>query len=98
MRYNRFVFRVPAHVTRESYLISLLSKRGTISSTSVFGVLPSEVTPVAQFYTHRFQCYSFSDESERTCSTFAIEGSFRVSNNDMHSSAILRCTENYAKS
>ena len=32
-----------------THTTSRLSRRGTISSTSVFGVLPSAVTPVAQF-------------------------------------------------
>ena len=31
-------------------MTSLSSRRGTISSTSVFGVLPSAVTPVAQHW------------------------------------------------
>ena len=33
----------------ETYMTSRLSNSGTISSTSVFGVLPSAVNPVEQF-------------------------------------------------
>jgi len=37
------------HLLLMTYMTSLLSRSGTISSTNVFGVLPCGVNPVEQF-------------------------------------------------
>lgn len=49
--------RQPLHFKDETrtYTTSRLSRIGTISSTRCFGVLPSDVRPVAQFYKDRDQ-------------------------------------------
>ena len=75
-------------------MTSRSSKRGTISSTSVFGVLPSAVTPVAQHWIV-VKLVVHAGEEGLTCSTFATEGSLRFSNMSINCCAILRCTENF---
>lgn len=68
------------------------SSSGTISSTSVLGVLPSGVRPVAQHYLCVRQREGRGGR-RRTCSTDAESGSFLVSNKLMHFSAIVRCSD-----
>lgn len=44
------ILEKPEQGSAYTYLTEESSSRGTISSTRLFGVLPSDVTPVAQFF------------------------------------------------
>ena len=82
---------ISCHTT---HMTSRSSRRGTISSTNVFGVLPSAVTPVAQHWIV-VKLMVHAGEEGLTCSTFATEGSLCFSNMSINCCAILRCTENF---
>lgn len=82
-----------------THITSRLSSNGTISSTSVFGALPSAVTPVAQFYEESPcqgpELQSIRQFQRRTCSTVANAGSLSRSKIAIHSWAMFKCNENW---